>query len=172
MRACNVDVVERSAERGMGGETLWTWHKFRGTGISQTYKGKEEFKVATTGAEVVITWEVLKTDLCTKACLEAGFVYWYLDVVLTFTTLAGGTETVLIKRLDKTTLNTLRQTLTAHSLKCITEALQIVWFTETWTHSFLAPREELETEHLETGLMEGMYEGFWIGLIKELWTDL
>ena len=143
MRACNVDVVERSAERGMGGETLWTWHnKFGGTGISQTYKGKEEFKVATNGAEVVITWEVLKTDLCTKACLEAGFVYWYLDVVLTFTTLAGGTETVLIKRLDKTTLNTLRQTLTAHSLKWVTEALQIVWFTETGTHSFLAPREE------------------------------
>ena len=73
MRACVLDVVARSAERGMGGDTLWTWHKkFGGTGTSQTYKGKEEFKVATAGAGEVITWEVLKTGLRTRACLETG----------------------------------------------------------------------------------------------------
>ena len=144
MRACNLDVVARSAERGMGGESLQTWNnKFGGTGTSQICKGKEEFKVATAGAGVVITWEVLKTGLRTVACLEAGFVYWYVGVVVTFTTLTGGTETVLTKRLDKTTLNTLRLTLTVHSLKWVKEVLQILWFTETWTHSFVAPTEEL-----------------------------
>ena len=144
MRAYDLDVVARSAERGMGGETLRTWHnKFGGTGTSQTCKGKTEFKVATAGAGVVITWEVLKTGLHTIACLEAGFVYWYVGVVVTFTTLTGGTETVLTERLDKTTLNTLHRTLTAHSLKWVTQALQIVWFTETLTHSFPASREEL-----------------------------
>ena len=143
MKACDLDVVARSAERGMGREILRRWdNKFGGTSTSQTCKGKEEFKVATTGAGVVITWEVLKTGLRTITCLEAGFVYWYVGVVVTFTTLTGGTETVLTERLDKTTLNTLRRTLTAHSLKWVTEALQIVWFTETGTHSFLAPREE------------------------------
>ena len=44
-------------------------------------------------------------------------MYWYVGVVVTFTTLTGGTETVLTERLDKTTLNTLQRTLTAHSLK-------------------------------------------------------
>ena len=84
MRACNLDRVARCAERGMGGDTLWTWHnKFAGTGTSQTCKGKEEFEV-----------------------------------------------TLLTERLDETTLNTLRWTLTAHSLKWVT--LQTVWFTETW----------------------------------------
>ena len=79
MRAYDLDVVARSTERGMGGETLRTWHnKFGGTGTSQTCKGKNKFKVVTTGAGVVITWEVLKTGLCTIACLEAGFVYWYV----------------------------------------------------------------------------------------------
>ena len=136
-------MLARSTERGMGGKTLRTWHdKFGGTGTSQTCKGKAEFKVATAGAGVVITWEVLKTGLHTIACLEAGFVYWYVGVVVTFTTLTGGTGTVLIGRHDKTTLNTLRRTLTADSLKWVAEALQIVWFTETGTHSFLAPREE------------------------------
>ena len=144
MRACDLDVVTRSAERGMGGYTLRTWHnKFAGTGTSQTCKGKEEFKVTTGGPGEVLTWEVLKTGLRTIAYLEAGIVYWYVGVVVTFTTLTGGTETVLTERHDKTTLNTLRRTLTAHSLKWVTEALQIVWFTETWTHSFLAPKEEL-----------------------------
>ena len=117
MRACDLNVVARSTERGMGGETLWTWHKFGGAGTSQTCKGKEEFKVATAGAGVVITWEVLKTGLHTIACLETGFMYWYVGVVVTFTTLVGATETVLTKRLDKTTLNTLCPTLTAHSPK-------------------------------------------------------
>ena len=88
MRACDLDVVARSAERGMSGDTLRTWHKkFGGTCTSQTCKGKEEFKVATAGAGVVITWEVLKTGLRTITCLEAGFVYWYVGVVVTFTTL-------------------------------------------------------------------------------------
>ena len=32
-------------------------------------------------------------------------MYWYVGVVVTFTTLTGGTETVLTERLDKTTLN-------------------------------------------------------------------
>ena len=64
MRACNLNVVMRSADTGMGGETLRTWHnKFEGTDTSQTCKCKEEFKVATTGAGVVITWEALKTGL-------------------------------------------------------------------------------------------------------------
>ena len=39
MRACNLDVVARSTETGMGGETLQTWHnKYRGTGTSQKCK--------------------------------------------------------------------------------------------------------------------------------------
>ena len=141
MRAWDLDVVVPFAERGMGGDTLWTWHnKFAGTGISQTCEGKEEFQVTTAGAGKVLTWEVLKTGLRTIACLEAGFVYSYVDVFVTFTTLTGGTETVLIERLDKATLNTLRRT--AHSLKWVTVDLQIVGFTETWSHSFLVLREE------------------------------
>ena len=40
--------------------------------------------------------------------LEARFVYWYVDVVIYFTTLTGETETVLTKRLDKAILNTLQ----------------------------------------------------------------
>ena len=44
-------------------------------------------------------------------------MYWYVFVVVTCTTLTGGTETVLTERLDKATLNTLRRTLTADSLK-------------------------------------------------------
>ena len=63
MRACDLDVVTRSAERGMGGDTLWIWHKSAGTGTSQTCKGKEEFKVTTGGPGEVLTWEVLKTGL-------------------------------------------------------------------------------------------------------------
>ena len=108
MRACNLDVVATSAERGMGGDTLRTWHnKFAGTGKWQTCKGKEEIKVTTTGAGEVLTWEVLRASLCAIACLEARLVYWYVGVVVTFTTLTGGTETVLTERLEKTTLNTL-----------------------------------------------------------------
>ena len=62
-------------ERGMGSGTLRAWHnKFGGTATSQTCKGKDEFKVATTGARVVIAWEVLTTDLRTIPCLEAGFM--------------------------------------------------------------------------------------------------
>ena len=53
-------------------------------------------------------------------------MHWYVGVVVTFTTLTGGTETVLTKRLDKTTLNTLRLTLTVHSLKWVKEVLQIL----------------------------------------------
>ena len=74
-------MLARSAERGMGGKTLRTWHnKFGGTGTSQTCKGKTEFKVATAGAGVVITWEVLKTGLHTIACLEAGFELLTIDI--------------------------------------------------------------------------------------------
>ena len=51
------------------------------------------------------------------AYLEAGFLYWYVSVVVTFTTLTDGTETVLTKRFDKTNLSTLQRTLAAHSLK-------------------------------------------------------
>ena len=91
------------------------WHKkFGGTGTSQTCKGKEEFKVTTSGAGEVITWEVLKTGLHTIAYLEARYVYWYVGVVVTFTALTGATETVHTERLDKTTLKTLRRTLTTH----------------------------------------------------------
>ena len=36
MRACDPDVVARPAERGMGGDTLRTWHnKFAGTDTSK-----------------------------------------------------------------------------------------------------------------------------------------
>ena len=144
MRACDLDVVARSAKRGMGGNTLQTWrNKFAGTGTWQICKGKEEFKVTTAGVGKVLTWEVLKSGLRTVACLEAGFVYCYVGVVVTFAILTGGTGTVLTERLVKTALNTLWLTLTAHLLKWVTEALQIVWFTQTWTHLLLAPREEL-----------------------------
>ena len=37
MRVCDLDLVTRYAERGMGGDTLRTWqNKFAGTGTSQT----------------------------------------------------------------------------------------------------------------------------------------
>ena len=46
MRTWDVDVVVTFAERVMSGNTLRASHKkFPGTGISQTCKGKEEFKV-------------------------------------------------------------------------------------------------------------------------------
>ena len=60
---------------------------------------------------------MLKTALRTIACLEAGFLYWYIGVVIIFTTSTGETETALTERLDETVLKTLRRTLTAHSLK-------------------------------------------------------
>ena len=44
-------------------------------------------------------------------------MYWYVGVVVTFTTLTGAIETALTERLDKTTLNHLRRKLTAHSKK-------------------------------------------------------
>ena len=88
--------------------------KFAGTGTSQTCKSKEEFEVTTAAAGEVLTLEVLETVLRTIACKEAGSVYWYVGVVVTFRTLTGGAETVLTERLDKTTLNTLQRTLTAH----------------------------------------------------------
>ena len=39
-----------------------------------------------------MTWEILKTDLHTMVCLEAGFVYWYVGVIVTFTPSTGGTK--------------------------------------------------------------------------------
>ena len=79
MRAWHLDAVARFAEKSMSGDTLRTCrNKFSGTGTSQ-------FKVTTTGAGEVSTWEVLKTGLRTIACLEAGFVYWYVGVVVIFT---------------------------------------------------------------------------------------
>ena len=135
----------RFAEKGMGGDILQTWHnKFPGT---DTCEVKEELKVATNGAEEVLTWELIKAGLRTIACLETGFMYWYVGVVITFTTLVGRTETVLTEKLDKTVLG---WTLTVHSIKWATEAFQIARFTETWTHSFLAPRERTLTEHILT----------------------
>ena len=53
-------------------------------------------------------------------------MYWYVGVVVTFTTLTGAIETALTERLDKTTLNTLRRKLTAHSHKGVIAALQTV----------------------------------------------
>ena len=77
----------------MGRDTLQKQHnKFAGTGTSQTCKGEEEFKVTNTGAGEVLTWEVLKTGLHRMVCLEAGFMYWYVGVVVTFTPSAGGTK--------------------------------------------------------------------------------
>ena len=71
MRACDLDVVTRSAERGMGGYTLWTWHnKFAGKGTSQTCKGKEEFKVTTAGTGEILTWEVLKNRVTHNSMLK------------------------------------------------------------------------------------------------------
>ena len=122
-------MVVRFTGRALGEVTLRTWHnKFAGTGTSQTCKGKEEIKVTTAGAGK-------------KTCLETGFLCRYVGVVVTFTTL---TETVLTERLDKTTLNTLRQTLRAHSLKWVTEAFQIVWFTETRGGSRTAATSKME----------------------------
>ena len=60
---------------------------------------------------------MLRRGLRAIACLEVGFMYWYVGVIVTFTTLTSRTETVLTERLDKITLNTLRRTLTAHSQK-------------------------------------------------------
>ena len=58
----------------------------------------------------------------------------------------------------------------------MSEALQIVWFTETFTQSFLMPREELWKEHLQitirTGLMEDIWKGLWTDLINKLLTNL
>ena len=51
------------------------------------------------------------------ACLEAGFVYWYAGVVVSFTTLTCETETVQTERPEETTLNTLWPTFGEHSLK-------------------------------------------------------
>ena len=93
MTACDLDVVAKSTERGMRGDALRTWdNKFAGTGKSQTCKGKEEFKVTTARAGKVLSWEVLKSCLRITACLEAGFGYWYVGAVVTFTTLTGGTN--------------------------------------------------------------------------------
>ena len=64
---------------------------------SQTCKD-EEFKVTTTGVEEVLWWGVLKTSLDTIACLEVGLVYWYVGVVVTFTSLTGGTDTALTRK--------------------------------------------------------------------------
>ena len=76
MRAWDVDMVVRFAERGIGGDPLQTWHnKFPGTGASETCTCKEEFKVTTALAVKVLTWEVLKTGSHTTACLEAGLVH-------------------------------------------------------------------------------------------------
>ena len=85
----------------MGGDTLQTWRNdLTRTGMSQTYKGKEEFKVTTARAGEVLTWEVLKPGFFTIACLKTGLVYWYVGVCATFTALTGGTETVLTERCD------------------------------------------------------------------------
>ena len=85
MRAWDVDLVVRFGERGMGGDTLRAWHnKFAGTGTSQTYKCKKEFKVTTTGEGKVFTCEELKTGLHRIGCLEVGLVYWYLGVIVNF----------------------------------------------------------------------------------------
>ena len=58
-----------------------------------------------------------KNTLTHNSILDAGSVNWYVDKVVAFTTSTGGTETVLTERLGKATLNTLRRTMTAHSLK-------------------------------------------------------
>ena len=108
MRPWDVSVVVTFTERGIGGDTLRTWHnKFVGTITSQAYKGKKEFKVTTTGAGELLTWEVLRTDLCITAYLEARLVYCFVGVVVTFIAITGEKETVLTKRLGKKELWTL-----------------------------------------------------------------
>ena len=80
MRTWDVDVVVTFAERVMSGNTLRASHKkFPGTGISQTCKGKEEFKVTIVEAGEVLTWQVLKTGLHKIAYLEARLVQWYVQ---------------------------------------------------------------------------------------------
>ena len=102
MRAWDVGVVVTFTEIGIAEDTLRAWHdKFLGTSTSQAYKGKKEFKVATTGAEELLTWEVLRTDLCITAYLEARLVYCYVGVVVTFIAITGEKETVLTERLGK-----------------------------------------------------------------------
>ena len=59
---------------------------------------------------------MLYTDLRITECLKTRSVYWYVGMTVPFTTLTGGTETVLTERFGKTTLITLRQTLTVHLL--------------------------------------------------------
>ena len=81
-------------------------------------------------------------------------------MVVSFTALIGGTETILTERLGKIKLNTFQRTLTQHSLKSVREAIQIVLLTKTWTYSFLATGGELHTENLRLttgkGFMENM----------------
>ena len=79
--------MARSAERGMAENTLQRCtsgrHMFVGTGTSQICKFKEEFKVTTAGAGEVLTWQVLKTGFHTIACLEPGFLFWYVGLIIT-----------------------------------------------------------------------------------------
>ena len=74
MRTCSLDVVARSEERGMGGDTLRTWHnKFGGTCTSQTFKGKEEFKVTTGAGEVIHSFFYKNNFIRTKALILAKY---------------------------------------------------------------------------------------------------
>ena len=50
-------------------------------------------------------------------------MHWYESVVQAFATLTGGTDNVLTEKIGKTTLNTLRQTMTVHSLIRVAEIL-------------------------------------------------
>ena len=108
--------------------------------------------------------EVLGADLRTIAYKEAGLVYhWYEGVVLMFTTLTGGAETVLTERLGKTTLNTLQQTLTVYSLVRVAEISQTVLFRETLTHSLLTSKHKTyfrRTPCLDLFFANAMHENY------------
>ena len=92
MTAWKVDVVD----------ILWKWHnKFVDTGTSDMQrwvrnrgdKARNKRYVTTTGAEEILTSQVLKTDLSIITCFETLFVCWYIGV---------NTETVFKRGIVKT----------------------------------------------------------------------
>ena len=94
-------------------------------------------------------------------------MYCYVGVVVTSTSLAGGTETVLTERLGKTTLNTSRWILTAHSVKWVTGVLQIGWFAETLNVSISTKRRIIDGKF--TNNCRHRFNGRYVWSIKLTW---
>ena len=84
-----------------GGNILRKWHKFVDTGTSDMQrwvrnrgdKVRNKRYVTITGAEEILTSQVLKTDLSIITCFETLLVYWYIGV---------NTETVFKRGIVKT----------------------------------------------------------------------